>query len=90
MCPHGRQTGWAVKLDRSTLRALAVGAQVGTSIAASIALAMGGGYLLDRWLGTRPLFLLLGILVGLIAAFYTLRDLSHQFDRRRDGDRRQS
>lgn len=68
-------------MDRATLRAIAVAAQLGTSIAASLGLAMGGGYLLDRWLGTRPVFLILGILVGLGAAYYTLRDMSQQFGR---------
>lgn len=69
-----------MKLDRSTWRALAVGAQIGTSIVASLGLAMGGGYLLDRWLGTKPIFLLLGIVVGIVAAAYTLVDMARQFD----------
>lgn len=86
MCPLDWQTGQAVKLDRSTLRALAAAAQLSTSIAASMGLAMGGGYLLDRWLGTHPLFLLLGIAVGMVAVFYTLRDLSRKFGRRSGGD----
>lgn len=79
-----------MKLDRPTLRALAVAAQLVTSIITSIALAMGGGYLLDRWLGTHPLFLLLGIAVGMVAVFYTLRDVSRQFGPRGDDDRRES
>lgn len=75
-----------MKIDRATLRAVAVAAQLGTSIAASMGLAMGGGYLLDRWLGTKPLFLLLGIVVGLGAVYYTLRDVSKQFGRDRIRD----
>jgi ATP synthase protein I len=69
-----------VKLDRSTLRAVAVATQLGTAVAASLLLALGGGYLLDRWLGTRPIFLLIGIVVGLIASAYTVMDLAKQFD----------
>ena len=37
-----------------------------------IAVFTGGGYLLDRALGTLPLFLLLGMLVGFVAALYYL------------------
>ncbi|MHB0874949.1 MAG: AtpZ/AtpI family protein [Anaerolineae bacterium] len=78
-----------MKLDRSTWRAMAAATQLGTAVAASLGLAMGGGYLLDRWLGTRPVFLLLGIVVGLIAAAYTIADLAKQFGddpERRDPD----
>ncbi len=74
-----------MKLDRSTLRALALATQLGTAVAASLGLAMGGGYLLDRWLGTRPVFLLIGIVVGLLASAYTVMDLAKHFD---DGPKR--
>ena len=74
-----------MRIDRATLRALAVAAQLGTSIAASLGLAMGGGYLLDRWLHTDPVFLILGIVVGLGAVYYTLRDLSVRFGRGKSG-----
>ena len=30
----------------------------------------GAGWLLDRWLGTKPWLLVLGILLGAIAGFY--------------------
>ena len=43
---------------------------LGWYIAASIVLGVGGGLLLDRWLGTVPLFTLLGVLVGSVVGFY--------------------
>ena len=43
---------------------------LGWYIAASIVLGVGGGLLLDRWLGTVPLFTLLGVLAGSVVAFY--------------------
>ncbi len=43
---------------------------LGWYIAASIVLGVGGGLLLDGWLGTVPLFTLLGVLVGSVVAFY--------------------
>ena len=42
----------------------------GFQLAVSILLFLWLGSLADRWLGTRPLFLLLGIAVGLGAGFY--------------------
>lgn len=72
-----------MKWDWRTLQALAIGGQIGISIVASLGLAIGGGYLLDKWLNTRPLFLLIGIIVGLLASAYTIQDLSRQFSSRR-------
>ena len=43
---------------------------LGWYIAASIVLGVGGGLLLDRWLGTVPLFTLLGVLAGSVVGFY--------------------
>ena len=42
----------------------------GFQFAFAILLFLGGGHLADRWLGTRPLFTLLGLAVGLAAGFY--------------------
>lgn len=43
---------------------------LGWYIAASIILGVGGGLLLDGWLGTVPLFTLLGVLLGSVVGFY--------------------
>jgi F0F1-type ATP synthase assembly protein I len=42
----------------------------GFQFAFAILLFLGGGHLADEWLGTRPLFTLLGLAVGLAAGFY--------------------
>ncbi len=42
----------------------------GFQLAFAILLFLGGGVLLDRWLGTRPVCTLLGVLIGLGAGFY--------------------
>jgi hypothetical protein len=42
----------------------------GFQFAFVILLFLGGGFLVDRWLGTRPVFTLLGVAVGLAAGFY--------------------
>ena len=54
---RGYGTGWAI-----------VGA--GFQLAFSILFFMGMGYLADRWLGSRPLFMLVGLAIGLAAGFY--------------------
>ena len=43
---------------------------IGWYVALCIALGIGGGVWLDRWLGIAPLFTLVGLFVGLGAAFY--------------------
>jgi hypothetical protein len=42
-------------------------------LAAAVTLALGGGigYLIDRWVGTSPLFTLLGVALGATAAVLT-------------------
>ena len=74
-----------MRLDRRTLRALALATQLGTSVAASVGLPLLGGYLLDRWLGTEPVFLLAGVVVGLVAAWHTLTELGEGFGAARSG-----
>jgi hypothetical protein len=44
---------------------------IGTSMAATLLLCLGGGYWLDGKLGTRPVFFLAGAAFGLFAAFYS-------------------
>ncbi|MBI2936532.1 MAG: AtpZ/AtpI family protein [Chloroflexi bacterium] len=47
-------------------------AGLGWYIAFCIIGGIVGGWWLDRWLGTQPLFILVGVLVGSIVAFYGL------------------
>ncbi|MDX8406239.1 MAG: AtpZ/AtpI family protein [Mariprofundus sp.] len=60
------------------------GLRVGTEIVTSTMLGLGGGFLLDRWLDTRPLFLLLFFLFGVAAGFINLYHVMG-LDRNRDG-----
>ena len=48
------------------------GLRVGTEIVASTMIGLGIGYMLDKWLGTRPWMLLLFFLFGVIAGFINL------------------
>ena len=46
---------------------------LGMQLAALIGLLAFGGYRADRWLSTSPLFLLLGVCLGFVGGFFTLR-----------------
>ena len=63
---------------------------IGWYFALSIAGGVVGGVLLDRWLGTAPLFTLLGLFGGLMAAFWggylLLMELLGRRERKKDGD----
>ena len=48
------------------------GLRVGTEIVASTMIGLGAGFLLDRWLGTRPWFLLLFFVFGVVAGYLNL------------------
>jgi len=44
----------------------------GFQLAFAVLLFLGAGILVDRWLHTRPIFTLIGVLVGLGAGMYAL------------------
>jgi hypothetical protein len=49
---------------------------LGCSIVVSLVVFIVGGLLLDEWIGTKPVFLLVGVGVGLVAAGYQLYELT--------------
>lgn len=51
-------------------------AGLGCSVVVSLIMTIGGGLLLDRAVGTSPLFTLIGVALGLIAAGYQLYELT--------------
>lgn len=57
----------------------------GFQLAFSILFFMGMGYLADRWLGTRPVLMIVGLMVGLGAGLYAFirRVLAEAEDRSR-------
>jgi len=66
--------------------------RVGMEIVSSTMIGLGIGYLLDKWLGTRPLFLLLFFLFGASAGFlnlYHVLRLDHNRMNKNSGQNRQ-
>ena len=57
---------------QANLRQAGPAATASYSLIGAIVLLGGGGYLVDRWLGTDPWGLLSGLLIGLVVGFYEL------------------
>ena len=55
---------------------------IGIRMGVSEAIGLGGGLLLDNWLGTRPIFTLIGMVLGIAAAMYSLWDVARDAMRR--------
>jgi ATP synthase protein I len=56
----------------SSWRGLGSYAFVGTTLVMCIVVGLAGGYWADRWLGTQPWLLLLGLGLGIAAGFVNL------------------
>jgi ATP synthase protein I len=55
---------------------------LGLRLGISVILGLGGGLLLDSWLRTSPIFTLLGMVLGIGAAMYTIWDVARDSMRR--------
>jgi ATP synthase protein I len=53
-------------------RAMSLGFRIVTELVAGIVVGGGLGYLLDRWLGTKPFLLLLLLLLGAAGGFWNI------------------
>lgn len=80
---RGRKTGTASlteaeqeRLRQTRLRLIGLSFQFGFTIVGAFALFMGGGILLDRWLGTSPIFLLIGMVIAFMAIGYSLYEIA--------------
>jgi ATP synthase protein I len=51
---------------------------LGIRLGVSVIVGLGGGLLLDSWLRTSPLFTLIGMLLGIGAAMYTIWDVARE------------
>ena len=55
---------------------------LGLRLGISVILGLGGGLLLDSWLKTSPIFTLVGMVLGIGAAMYTIWDVARDAMRR--------
>jgi ATP synthase protein I len=56
--------------DQEANRKSGIAYGAGLALFASVASLCGVGWLLDRWLGTKPWFLVGGVVLGAVAGFY--------------------
>ncbi|HEX8939972.1 MAG TPA: AtpZ/AtpI family protein [Candidatus Limnocylindrales bacterium] len=61
---------WGIALD------------LGMRLGISVILGLGAGLLVDGWLRTSPVFTLLGVVLGVAAAMYTIWDVAREAMRR--------
>lgn len=63
--------------ERRQLGAAGAALGLGCSLVTSIILFVGGGLVLDRIVDTEPIFTLIGVAIGLVAAGYQLYELAN-------------
>ena len=56
----------------SDWRQLGIAASLGLILVVAMGIGGGGGWLLDHWLNTTPVFLVIGLLLGVAAGFYEI------------------
>jgi F0F1-type ATP synthase assembly protein I len=59
-----------------------LGLDLGIRLGVSVAIGLGGGLLLDNWLGTMPIFTLIGMVLGIGAAMVTIWSVARDSMRR--------
>ena len=68
--------------ERNTAAGIGLALDLGVRLGVSVFLGLGAGLLLDSWLHTSPLFTLIGMVVGIAAAMYTIWHVARDAMRR--------
>jgi ATP synthase protein I len=63
MAPSGEESSW---------KALAELSSIGMTLVLATVIGLAGGYFLDRWLGTSPWLIMIGLGLGIAAGFVNL------------------
>ncbi|MBI2016813.1 MAG: AtpZ/AtpI family protein [Candidatus Rokubacteria bacterium] len=58
--------------EKGTWKALGELSSIGMALVVATVIGLGGGYYLDRWLGTMPWLTLIGLGLGIAAGFVNL------------------
>lgn len=66
--------------NRHPLQAMALTSAILSQLVGSVLIGIFSGRWLDHWAGTEPLFLIIGLLIGLATGVYaTIRLIKHFF-----------
>ncbi len=68
--PPSRPPNWGMAFD------------LGIRLGISVAIGLGAGLFLDNWLRTSPILTLIGMVLGIAAAMYTIWDVARDAMRR--------
>jgi ATP synthase protein I len=68
--------------DAKASSSIGIAFDLGVRLGISVILGLGGGLLLDAWLNTSPIFTLVGMVLGIGAAMYTIWDVARDAMRR--------
>jgi ATP synthase protein I len=83
MEPEGGRSGDGRKpTDEPRAADWGIAFDLGVRLGISVLLGVGGGLLLDSWLHTSPIFTLIGVVLGIGAAMYTIWDVARKGMRR--------
>ena len=66
----------STRQERNTAAGIGVALDLGVRLGVSVVIGLGAGLLLDSWLHTSPIFTLIGMVVGIAAAMYTIWDVA--------------
>jgi len=78
----GRSGGGGKPTDEPRAADWGIAFDLGVRLGISVLLGVGGGLLLDSWLHTSPIFTLIGVVLGIGAAMYTIWDVARKGMRR--------
>lgn len=64
---------------------MGVGLRVATDLVAGVLVGAGIGYLLDRWLGTKPFLLMLMLVLGFVAGIMNVYRIAKKYEKQSKG-----
>ena len=61
-----------INLSKNNNNILGLAFRISTELVAAVFVAIFIGYYLDKWLGTKPIFLIILLLVGIVAGIFNV------------------